>query len=91
MFGVSVDVSSEALDAVSVSNRKDQVEDIGAASTYLVGRQGARERVAGLVWQAAVFGGSDFAQILGRSGKLALADLSYLERLNATSVHLDDE
>ena len=88
MLGVSVDVSSEGFDAVKVANRGDRVEDIDGAlhRILLEGKVHVKELPA-------LFGRLHFSevQILGRSGKVALADLRYLERLNATTVHSDDE
>ena len=85
LLGVTLDTSDQGYQAVRVANKPDRASAI-AESLEMVMHQG-RVRVAEL---PALFGRLQFAesQLLGRSGRLALADLRKLEAANAVSVPL---
>ena len=88
MLGVKVDLTSDDFSEIRVANKQDRVDEIGSAISKIVaeGQVCVRELPS-------LFGRLQFseAQILGRCGRLALADLRSLERINAPTVQLGDD
>ena len=77
MLGVTVDVGDPWFEKVKVGNKKERAEELGSA-LQLVLDQGFLEPRS----VASLFGRLQFAesQVLGRQGRLALAELRWIER-----------
>ena len=88
MLGVTLDLSDPTLSSVKVSNKKSRVEDM-AKSLQLVLDQGTVMPST----MPSLFGRLQFCegQLLGRQGRLALADLRSLERSKERMVKITEE
>eukprot|EP00435_Cladocopium_sp_Y103_P001065 s5055_g1.t1 len=85
LLGVTLDLTDDSLKCVRVANKASRVADMKAALTKVL--------ADGFVVPAALpslFGRLQFceAQLLGRQGRLAMADLRYLERVQSNRVTL---
>ena len=88
LLGVTVDVSDPSGRTVKVGNKQSRTKEMRDALTKIVS-----ERTVSTASLPSVFGRLQFmeSQLLGSSGRLAIAEIRRLERSSCKMVSLDDE